>query len=172
MALAEARRLAEDLDPAARVNRIAADEGLAADGTASRWELAFDLVDRMAELDVVVTFVWEESSRRWGSGVAALDLHAFPSAGSELERMLVRGEIPRRRLPGLWRQTLAERRPLPPVMPDAGEAIARAGVDPDGLRAVEASVSRLGGPRWTVTTRTGERAVRFEGSVAGWRFVG
>jgi hypothetical protein len=57
-------------------------------------------------------------------------------------------------------------------MPDAAAAISRAGADPDGLRAVEASVSRLGGPRWTVTTRTGEHVVRFEDAPTGWRFVG
>lgn len=171
-ALAAARRLAGDLDPDARVRRIEGSEGLTDDGTAARWEISFDLVDRMADLDVIVTFVREESSGRWGAGVAALDLHPFPPPGSELERMLVRGEIPRRRLPGLWRQTLAERRPLPPVMPAAGDAIARVRVDGAGLRAVEASVSRLGGPRWTVTTRTGEHVVRFEASASGWRFAG
>ncbi len=171
-AAASAHRLVAEVDAEARPLRIRAAEGLAPDGTASRWELTFDLPVRTGEADVVVTFVWEEASGRWGAGVGSVGVRPFPAPGSELEAMLVRGEIPRRRLSGLWRQQLAERRPLPPSMPTAAEALARVPGAAPGLRAMEASVSRTGGAAWRVSTRTGERIVRFEGTPRGRRLAG
>jgi hypothetical protein len=163
-AIGIARRLAEGRDPGARLHRLAATEGISDDATATRWEASFDLPARMLTLEVVVTFTWDEDRRTFGSGVASMRPQPFPSSGSELERMLVTRAMPRRRIKGIWRQHLADRTPLPERVPDACEALIalrEQGVSSSGLHRMVATVSRTGGPGWTVAGEDGEHRVRW-----------
>jgi hypothetical protein len=159
-----ARQLAAGRSPQARLHRMLASEGVLVDGTATRWELGFDLVDTMSELDVVVTFTWDEARRAYGSGVASLSDRPFPPAGSELERMLVGRVVSQRRLKGIWRQHLADRPHLPDRIPDAGEALSalrEQGRRLGTVRRLVAKVSRSGGPEWNITDETGEHRVQW-----------
>ncbi len=163
-AIGIARRLAGGRDPAARLHRLAATEGISDDATATRWEATFDLPSRMATLEVVVTFVWDEDRRSFGPGVASMRTQPFPASGSELERMLVTRAVPRRRLKGIWRQHVSDRTALPEWIPDACEvliALRGHGIAASAIHRMVASVSRTGGPGWTVTDETGEHRVRW-----------
>jgi hypothetical protein len=159
-----ALRLAGRRDPAARLHRVVATEGLSADGSATRWELSFDLPALQVQLVVVVTFTYDEDRHLFGSGVAALMETAFPAPGSELERMAVSRGLSRRRVRGIWRQTMADHRPLPRPLPDAADALAHlrgAGGAVSDVRSLEASVSRSGHPRWVVTGPHGRFELRW-----------
>jgi hypothetical protein len=163
-AIGIARRLAAGRDPGARLHRLAATEGISDDATATRWEASFDLPTRMATLDLVVTFTWDEDRRAFGSGVASLRTQPFPSSGSELERMLVTRVLPRRRLKGIWKQHLADRKALPDRVPDACEALIALrdqGFAASALQRMVATVSASGGPGWTVVDESGEHRVRW-----------
>ncbi len=158
-AAAVARRLAARLDPAAGLHRLVAAEGIDGDGTATRWEAHFDLPARQATLEVVVTFRWMEDSGRYGPGLAGLHELAFPPPGSELARMGERGDLSRRRIRGIWRQQLRERRYLPETIPPLGRALAAVG-EPGPWYRAEATVPRTGGPAWRLRGQT-RHQVRF-----------
>lgn len=159
-----ARRLATRRDSGARMHKVSATEGLGGDGSSTRWEVVFDLPTRVAGLVVVVTFTYDESARSFGSGVAAILETAFPAPGSELERMAVSKGMSRRRIRGIWRQTMAGHRRLPDVLPDAADILAALGEQGHvvgELRSLDASVSRSGNPRWIATDRHGRHEVRW-----------
>ncbi|MGF1667329.1 MAG: hypothetical protein ACFCVC_13775 [Acidimicrobiia bacterium] len=82
-AIGIARRLAGGSDAGARLHRLAATEGISDDATATRWEASFDLPSRMATLEVVVTFTWDENRGAFGSGIASMRVQPFPAPGSE-----------------------------------------------------------------------------------------
>lgn len=158
------RRLALRREHGARLHHVSATEGVDPDGTATRWELGFDLPDRMALLLVVVTFTFDEAFRSFGPGVASLVETAFPAPGSELERMAVSNGLSRRRLRSIWRQTMADHRPLPSSLPDVSEVLTvlrSHDRDIDEPRSFEASVSRAGHARWVVMTRRDRYEVRW-----------
>ncbi len=154
------RRLADDLDQKAELHRLVAAEGIEADGTATRWEAHFDLPSRQTTLEAVVTFRWSEEDGAYGEGVAALREVAFPPPGSELARMGADGVLSRRRIRGVWRQQLRERRYLPPVIPPLEAALAAAG-DDGPWRRVEAVVLRTEGPVWRLQGRR-RHQIRFD----------
>ena len=158
-AVAVVRRLAARLDPTAGLFRLVAVEGLEGDGTATRWEAHFDLPGRQATLEVVVAFRWSEEESSYGEGLAVMREVPFPPPGSELAAMGERKELSRRRIRGIWRQQLRERRYLPEVIPALADVVAVA-VDTGPLRRAEAVVLRTEGPVWRVQGRR-RRLVRF-----------
>lgn len=173
-AIGVARSLAFRREPGARLYRIEASEGVGADATATRWEAAFDLPNRMSVLDVVVTFIWDEARAAYGTGVASIAERPFPAAGSELERMLVMRMLSRRRLKGIWRQHLADRPHLPEAIPDAVDALValrERGHQTRGLRRMVAAGHRQGGPWWAITDEQGEHRVRWTGDGERLRMV-
>jgi hypothetical protein len=165
-----ARRLAALRDGGARLHRVGAAEGIAQDGSATRWEMRFDLPSNVSHLLLVVTFTYDETLRTFGAGVASLAETAFPAPGSELERIAVSNGLSRRRIRGIWRQTMADHRPLRSPMPDAADVLAelrRAGREVSDLRSLEASVSRSDTPRWVVTGGGGRYEVRWSDRIGG-----
>ncbi len=154
-----ARSLAAGLDPQAGMFRLVAAEGIEPDGSATRWEADFDLPGRQATLQVVVTFRWSEEAQTYGTGLAVLRELAFPPPGSELARMGERRQLSARRIRGIWRQQLRERRYLPERIPPLGAALA-AVADPGPWRRAEAMVPRTGGPVWRLQG-TARYRVRF-----------
>lgn len=169
-----ARMLARGRDGSARLHRIVSGEGLHDDATSTRWEFRFDLPDRLSVLDVVVTFTWDEDARRYGSAVASISQTPFPPPGSELERMAVSKALSRRRVRGIWRQTLAGHRHLPACIPDASEAVrlVRSAAKPLGaLRSVEAVVPRSGGPSWIISGVDGRHRIRWATNGRGTQSV-
>lgn len=160
-ALEVAHRLAAELDAKAGLFRLVAAEGIEADGTATRWEAHFDLPSRQATAEVAVTFRWVEEAGAYREGLAVVREVTFPPPGSELARMGTEGTLSRRRIRGIWRQQLRERRYLPEPIPSLAAALTAVVGDGGPWRRAEAVVPRTGGPEWRLHGRRRHR-VRFD----------
>jgi hypothetical protein len=159
-AVAVATALAGELEPGSQAWRVGSVDGCDAEGRSIRWEVRFDLERRRAEAVVTVAFVYEESTRTHGEGVASVALVGFPAEGSELAKMGATGEISARGLRAVWRQQMRERPALPPDFPDSSVITAK--VAPDEVRSAYARITRQRGFVWVVETPGRTRHLRFD----------
>ncbi len=78
--------------------------------------------------------------------------------------MLVTRAMPRRRHKGIWKQHLDDRTALPERVPDACEALIALrdrGSTTSAVHRMVATMSRTGGPGWSVVDVSGEHRVRW-----------
>lgn len=155
-ALERAVQQAQRLDPDARLKRIVASQGVAADGAARRWLFQFELPRSRATMRCDWYLDGDAAAGRFGRECLETRATPFPPPDSDAARRVAAGTLAYGQLAVLWRDERKRQGDLPLAFDDSDAAIAalqRQGLSLDGTRfTLHAEVLPSQGAAWVATT--------------------
>ena len=164
-ALERAAAAAFKLDSDARLKRIAAPRGTAADGAAQRWTFFFELPRRRGKLLCDWYLDGDATVGRFGRECLDTRASPFPNPGSDLGRAIAEGRVAYGRLRTLWRDERRRHADLPLRFRDSDEALADLrglGLRPGEVRfALRTEAVPGHGFVWVAKTENGGFSCRF-----------
>ena len=162
-ALERAASAAFKLDAGARLKRISAPRGTAADGAAQRWTMFFELPRKRAKLLCDWYLDGDKSAGRFGRECLDTRATPYPAPDSELGHALEHGRVAYGRLRKLWREERRRLPDLPLQFRDSDEALT-------DLCALGLRVDRPFGLRTELSHRGVEWVARMEERSFSCRF--
>lgn len=164
-ALERAVQQAHRLDADARLKRIVASQGAAADGAAGRWLFQFELPVARATLRCDWYLDGDSAAGRFGRECLETRATPFPPPDSDAARRVAAGSLAYAQLAALWREERRRQGDLMLVFDDSDVAIAalqKQGLVLDGTRfTLHAEVLPVVGASWVATTAAQTWRCRF-----------
>ncbi len=123
-AFARVKPLASELDRGALLKSIVSQAGVDRNGASPRWEFAFDLPARRAQLYCVWSLPLEASADDYGPALVEVNTRPFPAPDGPLRLLAREGKLLNRQLAGLWKEELRRNPFLPEPFRDSDAAAA------------------------------------------------